>query len=102
MVQVELLTERLVGGATKNIFGKGVLDGVISKHVGSKLWRVGAEMIGEGFEEALAEIVNPYLKRMTYDKDAEAWTDEHKAAIIESAIVGGLTSLVFWSNIWSD
>ncbi len=92
---VELLTERIVGGGSTNIFGKGMVDNAIQKQASSKLFKLAFDTIGEGFEEALAEIVNPLLKRATYDKNAEFWTPEHRQAIVESFIVGGLTNLAY-------
>ena len=54
---------------------------------------------GEGFEEALSEYLNPYLKRMTYDKDAPMATKEQ---ILESAVVGALTSIVMSGTAAAD
>lgn len=92
---VELATERIFTGSTGNIFGRGMVNGTLARVSSSTLWRLAKEAAGEAFEEALAEFVNPLLKRATYDKNAGFMTEEHKQAILQSAIVGGLTSIAY-------
>ena len=48
------------------------------------------EFFSEGIEEAFTEFITPYVKRETYDEDAE---DATAGEIIYSGIVGGLTGL---------
>lgn len=49
--------------------------------------RIASTMLGEGIEEAVAEYLNPYLERMTYNPDAEKATTE---AMYESFVMGAL------------
>lgn len=47
-----------------------------------------ADVASEGAEEALAEIIDPYLQRATYNEDAEIdWNN-----VVRSAIMGAVTS----------
>ncbi|MGN0796831.1 MAG: hypothetical protein ACI4M5_01340 [Christensenellales bacterium] len=47
---------------------------------------------GEGAEEMVSEIVSPYLKRLTYDKQADSATVE---SVVEAGLIGALTSLAY-------
>ena len=46
----------------------------------------------EGAEEMVSEIVSPYLKRLTYDKQADSATVE---SVVEAGLIGALTSLAY-------
>ena len=97
----EIATEWLTGGIP-GVKGTsmGGLDKLVAKKLGQKsldeissslakeIIKYGYKIAGEGAEEALAEIINPILKNMTYSQDEKIdWNN-----VIESAIVGGLTS----------
>jgi len=92
---VELLTESLFGGLTTNIFGKGMLDNTLRIVNKSKVAKLAFDVAGEGLEEALAEFVNPVLQKMTYNEDAKFWDENHKQAVLQAAIIGGLTSIAY-------
>lgn len=78
-----------VGG---DLVGKGI-EAVGSKYFSktyaklatNKLVRVAANALGEGVEEVGSEILNPYLKRITFDPDAPNATNEQ---IFQSFIIG--------------
>ena len=97
---LEMATERLVGGAWEGVFGKGLADSAIKKVVSgatqNKVLQKGLKVLldsaGEGAEEMVSEIVSPYLKRMTYDKQADSATVE---SVVEAGLIGALTSLAY-------
>lgn len=90
---VEIGSEWITGGIP-GLKGKGGLDyladkGIdkISNELIKELTRYGYSMVGEGAEEALAEILTPILKNTTYSEGEQInWAD-----VINSAIVGGIT-----------
>lgn len=91
---VEIASEWITGGipGTNGVGGLDILvdKGIdkISNQLVKELVNYGYKMVGEGVEEAIAEILNPILKNATYSSGNEIdWK-----AVIESAIVGGLTA----------
>lgn len=106
---VEIASEWITGGipGTNGVGGLDILvdKGIdkISNQLVKKLVNYGYKMVGEGVEEAIAEILNPILKNATYSSGNEIdWK-----SVIESAIVGGLTAGVLEapnmvSNISND
>lgn len=90
---VELATEWLTGGVP-GVNDRGLLDNLedktlnkVSNSFAKFLIKNGYSMAGEGAEEALSEIINPYLKNATYSQGERVdWN-----AVVESAVVGGLT-----------
>ena len=101
---VEVAIERISGGVFEKVYGKGVIDGavnnVLSKATQNATLRRGLktfmDVTGEGVEEMIAEVIDPYLKRITYDKNADpAKTQE----ILEAGLIGALTSLAFQGTI---
>ena len=67
---VEVATEKLTGGLTSGIFGKGILDGVGKTVAKTGARRVIQGAIEEGAEEVVAELVNPALKSIYKGKEA--------------------------------
>lgn len=65
-------------GKAKNELVKGITKTILNS---------GYEVIGEGLEEGISEIISPILKNATYSKDEKInWND-----VFQSAIVGGIT-----------
>lgn len=97
---VEGAIEKISGGMAKNVFGKGLADKVFEKVAGNAYAKKGVQYLldagGEAFEEYLSTTINPYIKRMTYDPDAELSTSEER---LESALIGGLASIGYRSTI---
>ncbi|MDY4592618.1 MAG: hypothetical protein SO434_04365, partial [Eubacteriales bacterium] len=97
---LEMATEKLVGGAWEGVFGKGLADSAIKKVVSgatqNKVLQKGLKVLidsaGEGAEEMVSEIVSPYLKRLTYDQQADTATVE---SVVEAGLIGALTSLAY-------
>lgn len=103
----EIATEWLTSGIP-GLNGTGILDkgaeklidkatGKIKKEVAREMSKTilhaGYEMVGEGLEEAVSEIVSPLLKRATYDEKAQiSWPDVFQSAIV-GAITGGILNL---------
>jgi hypothetical protein len=95
---VELLTEKLVGGATGKFTGagKGILDNAIGKIAKNKAVQILIDIAGEGVEEAISEFLEPIMRSVYDDKAMESFlTKEHGEDILTSAIIGSLTSMVF-------
>ena len=87
----EVGVEKLSGGIGG--LGNGAVDEIASKMIRNGFIR---NATGEGIEEAITTFIDPYLQRLTYDKeatggvtDAETWKQA-----IRSALVGSLTSMV--------
>lgn len=97
---VEGAIEKISGGMAKNVFGKGLADSIFEKVAGNAYAKRGVQYLldagGEAFEEYLSTTINPYLKRMTYDPDAELSTSEER---LQSALIGGLASIGYRSTI---
>lgn len=97
---LEMATEKLVGGAWDSVLGKGIADSAIKKVVSgatqNKVLQKGLKVLidsaGEGAEEMVSEIVSPYLKRLTYDQQADTATVE---SVVEAGLIGALTSLAY-------
>lgn len=90
----EIATEWITGGipGTNGVGGLDIIanKGIdkISNQFAKELVKYGYKMVGEGAEEALAEIMNPILKNATYSEGEKInWKE-----VVESAIYGGLTS----------
>ena len=98
---VEAGTEKLFGGFTSNMFGKGALDD-IGKSIGRSVANTGAKKVvanalGEAVEEMAAEAVNPALKSIYKGTDAfsEYADPEFYKRVGEAGLVGGLTSVAY-------
>lgn len=97
----EMATEWITGGIP-GLKGKGGLDLPVEKLINKATGKIkneyvkaftktlanyGYKFIGEGLEEGLSEIIDPYLKNATYSNDEKVnWQD-----VFSSFIVGGLT-----------
>lgn len=95
---VELGTEKMFGLVGGQFLGKTAdtaIDTLIRRKITSSLGRtltkVGVGALGEGIEEATSEIINPFLKNLTYSEGEKVDMD----AVVDSAISGALTSLFF-------
>lgn len=87
----EVGVEKLSGGIGG--LGDGAIDDIASKLIKNGFIR---SATGEGIEEAVTTLIDPYLQRLTYDKaaeggitNAETWKEATR-----SAIIGSLTSMV--------
>jgi hypothetical protein len=92
----ELLTGKVLGtgltkaaNATTSALGKGAT--AFAKTVGKNAaFGMAKEFASEAFEEGFAEWISPYIKRLTYDPNAEKATAEE---IAYAALVGGLAGV---------
>lgn len=88
----EVGTEKMFGGIP------GLNEGVAKLGSKSKILNKAFDILGEGVEEAASTLVNPYLKRATYDKNAqnataqELW-DSAKGGIAMAGIMQGASGL---------
>lgn len=103
---LEAATEMLSGGLGG--LGEGVIDASIGKLIAkngtAKVGKVLAKVmsnslvnavggsLGEGVEEGITAWLNPYLQRLTYNKDAEKAT---LGEVLHDAFIGVLTGSVF-------
>lgn len=95
----EMVTEKMFGGATKNILGKGYLDNLVKELGQSGAKKVLKDMAGEAVEEGFAELANPLLKGIYKGKVENFLTKEHLENIRDSAIIGAGTSLAYGGTI---
>lgn len=97
----EMVTEWITGGIP-GLNGTGGLDKPIEKlidkttgklkneygkAIAKSLMNYGYKFIGEGLEEGLSEIIDPFLKNAAYSKDEKVNWEE----VLNSFIVGGIT-----------
>ena len=98
---VEVATEKLGGGLTGNVFGRGLLDGVGKTVATTGVKRVVRGALEEGAEEVIAELANPALKSIYKGKSAfEDYKDpEYWKGVGEAGLVGGLTALAYGGTV---
>lgn len=77
----EVGTEKMFGGIP------GLNEGVAKLGSKSRILNKAFDVLGEGVEEAASTLINPYLKRATYDKNAKNATAQE---LLDSA-KGGMT-----------
>lgn len=98
---VEVATEKLFGGATKNVFGKGMLDDVGKSIADTGIKRVAKNALEEGLEEVVAEVANPALKAIYKGKDAfsEYGDGEYWKGVGKAGAIGSLTALAYSGTV---
>lgn len=98
---VEVATEKLFGGATKNVFGKGMLDDVGKSIADTGIKRVAKNALEEGIEEVVAEVANPALKAIYKGKDAfsEYGDGEYWKGVGKAGAIGSLASLAYSGTV---
>ena len=98
---VEVATEKLGGGLTGNVFGRGFLDGVGKTVADTGFKRIVKGALEEGAEEVIAELANPALKSIYKGKAAfEDYKDpEYWKGVGEAGLVGGLTALAYGGTV---
>lgn len=84
---MESLIERVSGGIPG--LGNGFLDDVAARVASNPIVLNALDILGEGGEEAVSAILDPYIRRAIYDPDAENATPEE---IAESAVTGALAA----------
>lgn len=99
---VEAATEKIFGGATKGVFGKGMADDLVKKSVASTgIKRVAKNALEEGIEEVAAELVNPALKSIY--KGGEAFNEygkgEYWLGVGKAGAIGSLTALAYSGSV---
>lgn len=104
---IEIATEKIVGGIplAEKLGAGGVADNTIKKmaqgiakspKLSTALTYV-ANMAGEGAEEAIAEILSPVAKRLTYDPNAD-WASMEE--ILYSALIGAGVSGIMGGGVY--
>jgi len=97
---IEVITEKMFGSFTKNVYGTGFADKVASRFLKTPIARFAAGLLEEGVEEWVATAVEP-LYREIYQKGAikELGTSEHWQQAAEDMLVGSLTALLYEGSI---
>lgn len=90
----ESLIERVSGGIPG--LGKGVLDDVAARVASNPIVRNAVDILGEGGEEAVSAVLDPYLRRAMYDPDAKNATPQE---IAEAAVTGAIAAGVLKGGI---
>lgn len=90
----ESLIERVSGGIPG--LGKGVLDDVAARVASNPIVRNSLDILGEGGEEAVSAVLDPYLRRAMYDPDAKNATPQE---IAEAAVTGAIAAGVLKGGI---
>lgn len=98
---VEMATEKMFGGATKGLFGKGMLDDVGKSIADTGIKRIAKNALEEGVEEVVSELANPLLRSMYKGGEAlqDYGTGEYWAGVAKAGIVGSLTSLAYTGTV---
>ena len=98
---VEIATEKMSGGATKGLFGKGMLDEVGKSIADTGIKRIAKNALEEGVEEIVSELANPLLRSMYKGGEAlqDYGTGEYWAGVAKAGIVGSLTSLAYTGTV---
>lgn len=98
---VEIATEKMFGGATKGLFGKGMLDDVGKSIADTGIKRIAKNALEEGVEEIVSELANPLLRSMYKGGEAlqDYGTGEYWAGVAKAGIVGSLTSLAYTGTV---
>ena len=98
---VEIATEKMSGGATKGLFGKGMLDEVGKSIADTGIKRIAKNALEEGVEEIASELANPLLRSMYKGGEAlqDYGTGEYWAGVAKAGIVGSLTSLAYTGTV---
>lgn len=98
---VEMATEKMFGGATKGLFGKGMLDDVGKSIADTGIKRIAKNALEEGVEEIVSELANPLLRSMYKGGEAlqDYGTGEYWAGVAKAGIVGSLTSLAYTGTV---
>jgi hypothetical protein len=101
----EILTEKISGGIK---FGGRTLDDGLQRLISEKITnkvlqtatKIGVDMVGEGTEEVLSELISSVGKKLSYE-DEKTWTemltseeamDSYLEAFIGGAVLGGVGS----------
>lgn len=90
----ESLIERVSGGIPG--LGKGALDDVAARVASNPIVRNSLDILGEGGEEAVSAVLDPYLRRAMYDPDAKNATPQE---IAEAAVTGAIAAGVLKGGI---
>ncbi|MGE4320290.1 MAG: DUF6782 family putative metallopeptidase [Acholeplasmataceae bacterium] len=91
---VEVATEKLTGSLIP-VFGKGVADDFVAKISTNKIFKNAVSALGEGAEEVISQLLQPVIEKVTYNKDAQFWSDQQKSDVIMSGLIGALSSLAY-------
>ena len=98
---VEMATEKMFGGATKGLFGKGMLDDVGKSIADTGIKRIAKNALEEGVEEVVSELANPLLKSIYKGSEAfqEYGDPEYWKGVGQAGLIGGLTSMAYGQTV---
>ncbi|MET0017149.1 hypothetical protein [Oscillibacter sp.] len=92
---IQVGTEKMFNVATpfKKMFGEGILDKALTRATGklaqSAAGKAALSALGEASEEAVGDLLDPVIRRLTFDKNATVDSEQ----MLSDAIVGGVLGL---------
>lgn len=98
---IEVATEKMFGGVTSAIYGKGMLPKVVPTIANKGFVRVGRELLEEGVEEVVSELASPIAKTIYKGGAAldEYSTADYWKGVGKSFAMGAATSALYTGTV---
>ncbi|MGN1016237.1 MAG: hypothetical protein ACI4PL_04515 [Faecousia sp.] len=98
---IEVATEKMFGGVTSAIYGKGMLPHVVPTIANKGFVRVGRELLEEGVEEVVSELASPIAKTIYKGGAAldEYSTADYWKGVGKSFAMGAATSALYTGTV---
>ena len=98
---IEVATEKMFGGVSSAIYGKGMLPKVVPTIANKGLVRVGRELLEEGAEEVVSELASPLAKTIYKGGAAldEYSTEDYWKGVGKSFAMGVATSALYTGTV---
>ena len=98
---IEVATEKMFGGVSSALYGKGMLPKVVPTIANKGLVRVGRELLEEGVEEVVSELASPIAKTIYKGGAAldEYSTADYWKGVGKSFAMGAATSALYTGTV---
>ena len=98
---IEVATEKMFGGVSSALYGKGMLPKVVPTIANKGLVRVGRELLEEGAEEVVSELASPLAKTIYKGGAAldEYSTSDYWKGVGKSFAMGVATSALYTGTV---
>lgn len=98
---IEVATEKMFGGVSSAIYGKGMLPHVVPTIANKGFVRVGRELLEEGVEEVVSELASPIAKTIYKGGAAldEYSTADYWKGVGKSFLMGAATSALYTGTV---
>ena len=98
---IEVATEKMFGGVSSALYGKGMLPKVVPTIANKGLVRVGRELLEEGVEEVVSELASPIAKTIYKGGAAldEYSTSDYWKGVGKSFAMGAATSALYTGTV---